>query len=50
MRPCATRWALSLAAENEVKACVIAALEYGRRLGLDDQAWAIDDATREPWR
>ena len=50
---CAMRWQLAQAARAEVAARVTAALEqvaaaleHGRRLGLDEQwlAWAVDEA------
>jgi hypothetical protein len=50
--PCAMRWALSLAADDEVRTRVVAALEYGRRLGLDAE-WlgsVLDHAKAELWR
>jgi hypothetical protein len=46
------RWALSLAADDEVRTRVVAALEYGRRLGLDAE-WlgsVLDHAKAELWR
>jgi hypothetical protein len=46
--PCAMRWQLAQAAKAEVTARITAALDHGRRVGLDDQrlAWAVGEATR----